>query len=188
MLERQQLANKQSIISRRFVADTLALLLFFTAAGVINERFIAGMTWDQVFHARLIGGILMVPVGRPYGVWRDWIMRHAKRTRLSQLAWDGISLVSFQVPIYAGIIALIGATGSGLLRGIGRSSDDDRVGTTLWRVPTVDKAALQLAARRRHASVPIDLSPAFVGYTVLGANPVVDALFRSMPCCHGSIR
>ena len=118
MSERQQLANKQSIISRRFVADTLALLLFFTATGVINERFIAGMTWDQVFHARLIGGILMVPVGRPYGVWRDWIMRHAKRTRLSQLAWDSISLVSFQVPIYAGIIALSGASGSGLLRGV----------------------------------------------------------------------
>ena len=112
------MANKEPIISRRSVADTLALLLFFTTTGIINERFIAGMTWNQVLHARLIGGILMVPVGRPYGVWRDWIMRHAKRTRLSQIAWDSISLVSFQVPIYAGIIAFSGASGSGLLRGI----------------------------------------------------------------------
>ncbi|WP_136685496.1 L-alanine exporter AlaE [Falsirhodobacter xinxiangensis] len=60
-----------------YVADTLALILFFTTTGIINERFIAGMTWEQVFHARLIGGVLMIPVGRPYGMWRDWKMAHA---------------------------------------------------------------------------------------------------------------
>jgi hypothetical protein len=116
--EGQQVADRQSISIRGYVADTLALLLFFTTTGIINERFIAGMTWDQVVHARLIGGVLMVPVGRPYGIWRDWMMRHAKGTRLSQLFWDSVSLMSFQVPIYAGIIAFSGASGSGLLRGV----------------------------------------------------------------------
>ena len=103
---------------RSFVADTLALIVFFTATGIVNERFIAGMAWEQVFHARLLGAVLMVPVGRPYGVWRDWMMRLARENRFSRLLWDSLALVSFQVPIYAAIIAVSGATGGGLLRGI----------------------------------------------------------------------
>lgn len=104
--------------TRAYVADTLALILFFTTTGIINERWIAGMTWDQVLHARLIGGALMIPVGRPYGMWRDWMMGHASPTRMSRLAWDSLALMSFQVPIYAAIIAFSGASGSGLLRGV----------------------------------------------------------------------
>lgn len=103
---------------RAYIADTLALILFFTTTGIINERFIAGMTWEQVLHARLLGGALMIPVGRPYGIWRDWIMRYAKETRLSRLLWDSLALMSFQVPIYAAIIAFSGASGGGLLRGV----------------------------------------------------------------------
>lgn len=104
--------------TRSYIADTVALILFFTTTGIINERWIAGMTWEQVFHARLIGGALMIPVGRPYGLWRDWIMRRAKDTRVSRLLWDSVALMTFQVPIYAAIIAISGASGEGLLRGI----------------------------------------------------------------------
>ena len=102
---------------RSFAADTLALIVFFTTTGILNERFIAGMTWDQVFHARLLGAALMVISGRPYGLWRDWIMRFAGTGRLSQIAWDSLALVSFQVPIYAAILAISGASGAELLRG-----------------------------------------------------------------------
>ncbi|WP_425341026.1 L-alanine exporter AlaE [Agrobacterium larrymoorei] len=109
---------KQSHGAWAYAADTLALILFFTTTGIINERFIAGMTWEQVLHARLIGGLLMVPIGRPYGMWRDWMMSHAKETRSSQLLWDSLALMSFQVPIYAAIIAFSGASGDGLIRGI----------------------------------------------------------------------
>src|SRR5215217_5786207 len=105
---------------RAFIADTTALILFFTTTGIFNERFIAGMTWGQVFHARLLGAVLMVPVGRPYGIWRDWIMQHARPDRLSQLLWDSLALVSFQVPIYAAIIAVTGA--SGCLSELGQSA------------------------------------------------------------------
>ncbi|SUQ56317.1 L-alanine exporter AlaE [Raoultella terrigena] len=100
-----------------FIADTAALILFFTTTGIINERVIAGMTWEQVLHARLLGAALMVPVVRPYGIWRDWLMRRAGPGRVSQLLWDSAALVSFQVPIYALIIAFSGASGSGLVRG-----------------------------------------------------------------------
>lgn len=60
----------------------------------------------------------MVPVGRPYGMWRDWMMGHASENRFSQVFWDSLALMSFQVPIYAAIIAFSGATGDGLLRGV----------------------------------------------------------------------
>ncbi|KQR73632.1 alanine transporter [Burkholderia sp. Leaf177] len=104
---------------RAFIADTTALILFFTTTGLINERFIAGMSWDQVLHARILGAALMVPVGRPYGVWRDYLMQRAQAdNRLSQVLWDGVALVSFQVPIYAAIIAISGASGRGLWFGI----------------------------------------------------------------------
>ncbi len=103
---------------RAFVADTTALILFFTTTGLVNERFVAGMSWEQVSHARLLGAALMVPVGRPYGVWRDWLMRRARPDRLSHVLWDSLALVSFQVPIYAAIIAVSGASGRGLLLGI----------------------------------------------------------------------
>lgn len=100
-----------------FIADTTALIVFFTITGIINERILAGMTWEQVFHARLLGAALMVPVARPYGIWRDWLMKRARSNRLSKLLWDSAALVSFQVPIYAVIIAVSGASGSGLIKG-----------------------------------------------------------------------
>ncbi|MNN61228.1 L-alanine exporter AlaE [compost metagenome] len=59
----------------------------------------------------------MIPVARPYGIWRDWLMKRASQGRVSRLLWDSIALVSFQVPIYAAIIAFSGASGEGLVRG-----------------------------------------------------------------------
>jgi hypothetical protein len=76
------------------------------------------MSWDQVLQARLLGAALMVPVARPYGVWRDWVMKRASGKRVSMLLWDSVALVSFQVPIYAAIIAFSGASGGGLARGV----------------------------------------------------------------------
>ena len=104
-------------MSRAFAADTTALILFFTATGILNEHFLAGMAWEQVFHARLLGAALMVPSGRPYGVWRDWMMRRARPGRRSKLLWGSVALMSVQGPIYAAIIAASGASGRGLLLG-----------------------------------------------------------------------
>ncbi len=71
-----------------------------------------------MLHARLLGAALMVPVGRPYGIWRDWLLRHAGPDQRSKVLWDSLALVSFQVPIYAAIIAVSGASGRGLLMGV----------------------------------------------------------------------
>ncbi|WP_262928007.1 L-alanine exporter AlaE [Rhizobium wenxiniae] len=99
------------------MADTLALLLFFTATGVINERMIAAMSWEQIFNARLLGAVLMIPVARPYGIWRDFLMRRASDKQLSRLFWNSSALITFQVPIYAAILALSGAQSASLLSG-----------------------------------------------------------------------
>ena len=53
------------------IADTTELIVCFITTGVIDEGFIAGMSWDQVLHARMLGAALMIPVGRPYGVLRE---------------------------------------------------------------------------------------------------------------------
>lgn len=104
--------------ARAFAADTTALVIFFTITGVLNERFIVGMEWDQVAISRAIGAPLMVLTARPYGLWRDFVMTRAAPTGgMARLAWDTAALLSFQVPIYVAIIALGGATGAELLWG-----------------------------------------------------------------------
>ncbi|MET0329698.1 MAG: L-alanine exporter AlaE [Luteimonas sp.] len=103
---------------RAFFADTTALVLFFTVTGALNERFVSGMDWSEVLHARLLGALLMIPVGRPYGLWRDLLMQRAGPGRWSRTLWDSAALVTFQVPIYAAIIAVSGASGRGLWLGV----------------------------------------------------------------------
>lgn len=92
-------------------------MIFFTIVGVLNERFVAGMAWEEVLRARLIGAPLMVLTARPYGMWRDLVMRRAGPSLRARTAWDALALMSFQVPIYAGIIAAGGAAGGELIRG-----------------------------------------------------------------------
>lgn len=102
------------------VADTLAMLSFFTIAGALNERLVAGMAWDEVARSRLIGAAAMLATARPYGIWRDAALRRlappeAGRLRLA-LA-DTAALLAFQVPVYALIIWLGGAEAGEVLRG-----------------------------------------------------------------------
>lgn len=110
-----------SLKGRIWLADNLALLSFFTLTGVLNERFVAGMEWSEVATARLIGAPLMILTARPYGVWRDWVMLKATSAESSQtraFVFDTLALLSFQVPIYAAIIWIGGASGATLISGI----------------------------------------------------------------------
>ena len=106
---------------RVWLADNLALLTFFTLTGVLNERFIADMQWSEVFLARLIGAPLMILTARAYGAWRDWVLLQSGAVTSSQakaLFFDTLALLTFQVPIYAAIIWLGGASGTALISGI----------------------------------------------------------------------
>lgn len=37
---------------KAYIADTLALVVFFTTTGILKERFVAGMAREQVLQAR----------------------------------------------------------------------------------------------------------------------------------------
>jgi hypothetical protein len=101
---------------RAFVADTLALVLFFTVLGALNEHYVAGMAWDEVARSRTIGAPLMVATARPYGLWRDWLMTRLAPP-LPRLGADALALLAFQVPIYAAILWVAGGSGLGVLTG-----------------------------------------------------------------------
>ncbi|MEF2072810.1 L-alanine exporter AlaE [Consotaella aegiceratis] len=104
--------------TRSFVADTSALVVFFTITSGLNERFVADMTWDQVLVSRSIGAPLMVLTARPYGLWRDWLLaRISPATPWMTLAADGLALLAFQVPIYVAIIVAGGAQGWAIVKG-----------------------------------------------------------------------
>lgn len=103
---------------RSFVADTLALVVFFTIVSGLNERFIASMSWSEVALSRGIGAPLMVLTARPYGVWRDWFLTVTRPgTPAKTLLMDAIALLAFQVPIYVLIIFMSGARGMGIVTG-----------------------------------------------------------------------
>lgn len=104
---------------RAFCADTLALLTFFTVTGALNERYVAGLDWSEVASARLIGAPLMVMTARPYGLYRDLVASHHWTAEWSPTLRDILALVTFQVPIYAAILAVSGAELMDILRGCG---------------------------------------------------------------------
>ncbi|MBV6658038.1 MAG: L-alanine exporter AlaE [Devosiaceae bacterium] len=115
------MAHIFSLRTRTWLADNLALLSFFTLTGVLNERFVAGMEWNEVLRARLIGAPLMLLTARPYGIWRDWVMLRSGAVQSSKakaFASDTLALLSFQVPIYSAIIGVSGASDATLVSGI----------------------------------------------------------------------
>ena len=101
-----------------FIADTTALVIFFTIASGLNERFVAGMAWSDILVSRSVGAVLMVLTARPYGLWRDFLFGKVQpKTRSGTFATDCFSLIAFQVPVYIAIIAVGGASGAGLIKG-----------------------------------------------------------------------
>ena len=105
--------------SRSFIADTFALLVFFTVCGVVTERFVGGMEWDEVARSRLVGAPLMVLTARPYGLWRDAVLRALPGPLIVR---DTLALLVFQVPIYATIVWSSGADGGEIARATGSAT------------------------------------------------------------------
>ncbi|MBB3949260.1 L-alanine exporter AlaE [Aureimonas jatrophae] len=107
-----------SVGTRSFLADTLALILFFTLTSGLNERFVVGMEWSEVLVSRSIGAALMVPTARPYGLWREWFLARVRpEGRVGTVLADCAALLLFQVPIYLAIVLVSGADLVSALRG-----------------------------------------------------------------------
>ncbi len=99
---------------RRYTADTLALLVFSTVGALFTEIVIAGLSPGQSAHARLTAIPVILATARPYGLYRDRLMRGLRAgdaaTRLRRTAADTLAFLSFQLPIYWTILALAGAS------------------------------------------------------------------------------
>ena len=97
---------------RRYLADTSALLVWSTFAGMFTEIVIAGLTVEQSLYARLAAVPVILVTGRPYGLYRDWMSRawRADEGAARRLIADTTALISFQLPLYWTILAFVGAT------------------------------------------------------------------------------
>jgi hypothetical protein len=80
---------------RRFIVDTIAIIIFFTSIAALTELFVAGMTPSEVLKTCLIMIPMMVITGPPYGVWRDWFFNKTKPTvSWSKTLIDGLTFLS----------------------------------------------------------------------------------------------
>ena len=98
---------------RRLVADTFSLIVFSTVFGGIIEFFIAGLTVGQVLQARTSAIPVIILTARPYAIYRDWVFKafHVENGvhRWKPVLADAAAFVTFQVPVYVGVLALAGA-------------------------------------------------------------------------------
>jgi hypothetical protein len=92
------------------IADTLATIDFFTTITAMTELFVAGMEPQEVLMTRLVMVTMMLLTGRTYGLWRDWFFRTTRPTvSWSKTLIDGIAFLTFQLPIYAITLVIVGA-------------------------------------------------------------------------------
>ncbi|MBO1075511.1 L-alanine exporter AlaE [Roseomonas marmotae] len=98
---------------RRYLADTFALVVFSVAVGAFVEIVIAGLTFEQSARVRAAAIPVALLTGRPYGIYRDWLFRLLARNGTEPcraVLIDTLANLSFQVPLYAAILAWNGAS------------------------------------------------------------------------------
>ena len=103
---------------RSLFIDSFAALSFFTVVAGAVELLVAGMLPSQVLAARIVEIPVILATGRPYGMWRDMVFRRLGRNK-SPLITDIAAFLSFQVPVYAGILAVAGATFEQMVAALG---------------------------------------------------------------------
>lgn len=98
---------------RRYLADTFAMVFFSIAIGAFVELVITGLTIEQTIKIRATAIPVSLLIGRPYGIYRDWVFRRlgsAEKTLLQKTLLDTLINLTFQIPLYVLILTLNGAT------------------------------------------------------------------------------
>lgn len=108
--------NKMTI-KKDMLADTFALITFSLVAGMVIEIWIAGLSLEQSLVSRLLSIPVNLLIARPYGLYRDWVMSRAPFAGgpLGNTVLDIIAYVSFQLPVYALLVASAGASAEQLI-------------------------------------------------------------------------
>ncbi|MFH0739864.1 MAG: L-alanine exporter AlaE [bacterium] len=96
---------------KKAVADTFAMIVFSTFFGIIVEVFVSGMTLSQSGRVRFIALWVNLLIGRPYGWFRDKILKllKAEKNKKRKVLADLLAFALFQIPIYIGILVKNGA-------------------------------------------------------------------------------
>lgn len=97
---------------RHAVADTFAMVVYCTVVNMMIEIFLSGMTFQQSLSSRLVAIPVNIIIAVPYGFYRDFAMRRARR--ISASGWmkniaDVVAYVTFQSPVYVAILLVVGA-------------------------------------------------------------------------------
>ena len=96
----------QALVKNRvydFTVDALAMNLF-SLSYAINERFIAGMSWNSTLKTRLSAAVGNTLTGTPYRIWREVVMDKVGITKdshwLKKYGADVLTFATGQTPLY----------------------------------------------------------------------------------------
>lgn len=97
---------------RHAVADTFAMVVYCSVVNMLIEILLSSMTFEQSLSSRLVAIPVNIFIAWPYGMYRDAIMRSARR--ISPAGWmknlaDILAYVTFQSPVYMAILLTVGA-------------------------------------------------------------------------------
>lgn len=70
---------------RHAVADTFAMVVYCSVVNMLIEIFLSGMTFEQSLSSRLVAIPVNIMIAWPYGMYRDAVMRFARR--ISPAGW-----------------------------------------------------------------------------------------------------
>lgn len=97
---------------RHAAADTFAMVVYCSVVNMLIEVFLSGMSFEQSLSSHLVAIPVNILIAWPYGLYRDWMIRHARR--VSPAKWmknlaDVLAYVTFQSPVYVVILLSVGA-------------------------------------------------------------------------------
>ncbi|MCO7224972.1 L-alanine exporter AlaE [Pleionea sp. CnH1-48] len=93
--------------------DIFAMNSFSYIVALPIELIIAGMSWQEHLKVRLAALVLNTLVARPFGIWRDFVIKRfgiREDSRFIKVYLvDTLVFLSFQLPLYVGNMILGGA-------------------------------------------------------------------------------
>jgi len=96
----------------KFGVDAFAMNTF-SLTYMLNEIFVAGMTFEQSLKTRIAAAVGNTITGRPYGQYRDWLFEKFNLTDKSGMLKKGcvdtLAFVTFQIPCYYAFMYFGGA-------------------------------------------------------------------------------
>ncbi len=88
----------------KFIVEAFTMNVFSIVITTPNEILIAGMDFGEYIRTRMAALLLNTLTGRPYGVWRDWLIKKLQISKESSIGMryigDTLSFIGFQLPLY----------------------------------------------------------------------------------------